>query len=342
MQIGENSEKGGSIDRVTGSVGVGIVTLNAAKEISKLLTALRREPGWNFILVVDSSSTDGTVEIIREYPEVKVIVIPRCEFNHGATREMIRQTLKCDVVVFLTQDVIPEQGFLVPLVTPIVTGDVAVTYGRQLPHAGADFFESFPREFNYPDQSQIRSLKHARQYGVYTFFCSDSCAAYSNVALDGIGGFKAVLTNEDYFAVAHLLQAGHKIMYVAEAQVRHSHRYTLWAEFQRYFDTGYVRAENPWVAKLVGQAEGRGAIFAKQMFKRLSRRAPYLIPYALVQTVVKWLGFRIGFIAIHLPTSWCRFLSSQRYFWRSRYCVRAVNEGSRRNTDILPTRGGQE
>ena len=77
-------------------------------------------------------------------------------------------------------------------------------------------------------------------------------------------GGTSVLTNENYFAVADLLQKGYKI---AAAVVKHSHRYTLWQEFQRYFDTGYVRAKNPLIQQLVAQAESRGVEFVAALLK---------------------------------------------------------------------------
>jgi rhamnosyltransferase len=40
------------------------------------------------ILVVDSGSTDGTLEILQEYPKVKLVEIPGAEFNHGTTRNL--------------------------------------------------------------------------------------------------------------------------------------------------------------------------------------------------------------------------------------------------------------
>lgn len=301
------------------SVGVAIVTLNAEREVEPALRAVLASSVVTRCLVLDSSSTDGTVALVERLG-AEVHVLPRAEFNHGATREKARKLLATDIVVLLTQDVIPEDDFIAELIKPIQRGEVAVAYSRQLPHTGAGFFEAFPREFNYPAVSNVRSLADTARHGVYAFFCSDSSAAYSNEALAKIGGFEPTLTNEDYFAVARLLRAGERIAYVAESRVRHSHRYTLGQEFRRYFDTGYVRAENGWVNELAGHAEGRGALFAKEMFARLGRQAPWLVPYALLQTGVKWLGYRVGYFSVRMPLWWCHWLSSQRYYWNSVYC----------------------
>lgn len=298
------------------TIGIAIPVRNGAKELQQLLPLLCAE-AIGPILVVDSESLDNTPEIVAAHPGVALVTIRQRQFNHGATREWARKQLATDVVVFLTQDVIPQPGFLQELTAPILENLAVVTYARQVAHDGADIFESFPREFNYPNESHSRTIADVSKDGVYTFFCSDSCAAYSNKALDAIGGFGPTLTNEDYFAVARLLAKGGTVRYVAEAVVRHSHRYTLAQEFQRYFDTGYVRAENRWVNELAGHAERRGSAFARTLLMRMLREAPHFVPYTIMQLFVKWLGFRVGFWSIDAPTEWCRVMSSQSYYWSS-------------------------
>jgi rhamnosyltransferase len=294
-----------------------IPTYNAEPLIDTVLQAIKKNQYSIDILIIDSSSSDNTVNTVLQHDDVKVIIISQKAFNHGGTREFARKQVTADIVVFLTQDAIPTSvDFIEKLTFPLLTSDtIAVSYGRQIPHDGADIFETFPREYNYGLDFQVRSIKDIEHYGVYTFFCSNSCAAYKNKALDEIGGFKSVLTNEDYFAVAELLQKGYEIAYVPEAIVKHSHRYTLWQEFQRYFDTGYVRAENPIIQKLVGQAEKRGIGFVSALIKKLWIESPSLIPYAIVQSLIKWLGFRAGFYGNNLPVWLKKKVSQQGYYW---------------------------
>lgn len=300
-------------------VNIVIPTKNAQATLDSILTIFDSSTKYSF-LIIDSSSKDETVNIAQKY-KARVFVIPQSDFNHGATREFARKQINSEIVVFLTQDVIPINVNLIDILVRPLWKDVsiAVSYGRQIPHDGADIFEAFPREYNYGPQSQTRSVDDVDQYGVYTFFCSNSCAAYRNSALDEIGGFKPVLTNEDYFAVAELLQKGYKIAYAADAVVRHSHRYTLWQEFQRYFDTGYVRAENPMIQELVGHAESRGVGFVSRLLKRVWQAQPLLLPYALIQSLVKWLGYRVGFYGRCLPLWLKKKFSQQSYYWDSKY-----------------------
>ena len=300
-----------------------IPTKNAGKGFPSLIEKLRdQQLPLDMITVFDSASQDDTDKQARNMG-VRVVCVAPGDFNHGATREVARKMIDAEIVVFMTQDAIPIDNLLISkLVEPIIAGKASISYARQVSREGADIFEVFPRMFNYPLQSQIRGIDDADKYGVYTFFNSDSCAAYLNSALDDIGGFQSTLTSEDFFAAARLLQKGHKICYAAEAVVRHSHSYTLGEEFKRYFDTGYVRAENPWVQNIVGQAESRGMEYFRALLRELLLNSPWLIPYAVLNTFVKLAGYRAGFWSFNAPTWWKKLLSSQPYYWDSKYYVK--------------------
>jgi len=300
------------------TIGVLILTYNAEKSIYFLLKVLK-DCSLHRLLIIDSTSSDRTIEIIHDF-NIELIVIPQKEFNHGAIREIGRQKLNTDIVVMLTQDILPlKNNFIENLVAPIVKGEAVVTYARQIAHEGATILEAFPREFNYPTESQIRTLEDVYKFGVYSFFSSDSCAAYLNSALDEIGGFRPTLTWEDYFAVARLLIAGNKVAYTSDSIVRHSHSFTLVEEFRRYFDTGYVRAQNKWLNKYIGQAERRGISYQLELLKKLFKTKPLLIPYAIIQSLFKFMGYRIGYFSLNFPASVNKLLSSQKSYWDSKY-----------------------
>jgi rhamnosyltransferase len=246
------------------------------------------------VLVVDSSSTDGTAEKAEELG-AETLVIPRHEFNHGTTREKARKHLGTDIVVMVTQDAYAVDNEVIGnLIEPIYQKKVSVAYARQIPHDGAGFLETFPRDFNYPITSHVRQLSDTSRYGIYTFFCSNAFAAYSNSALDEIGGFKSVLFGEDTVAVAELLRHQHKVAYVAEALVKHSHDYTLREEFRRNYDIGLARAQYGHLLACEGSDSQRGKDFVIGMFKRLFREQPLLMPYASLHILAKWLGYRLG------------------------------------------------
>jgi rhamnosyltransferase len=292
------------------------VTLNAEKHLEKVLPQLLNSPLKPRVLVLDSTSTDNTAALAKAMG-AETLVIPRHEFNHGLTRELGRRHLNTDIITMHTQDAyLKDEHTLEKLVEPLLNEKAHVSYARQLPHKDANFFESFPRSFNYPSKSHIRGLDDIPTYGVYTFFCSDSCAAYCNTSLKEIGGFSPVLLGEDTVAVAKILRKGGKIAYVAEAEVFHSHSHTLLEEFKRNFDTGIARAMYKELLACGCKDGERGRAFAKEMGKQLIKKAPQQIPYAILHLFAKWTGYKMGQRCQEAPIWLKKQLSSQPYFWK--------------------------
>ncbi len=310
------------------SVGIVIPTYKARNYLPRILPKLRQYYPEIPILVVDSESKDGSAEYAQNCGAF-VEVIRQSDFNHGLTREYARKKINTDIVVMMTQDAVPVNEDLIDrLVSPLIEGKAAVSYARQLPHDGADFFEAFPRDFNYPPESHIRSQEDIRIYGCLTYFCSDTCAAWLNSALDEIGGFDPVLLGEDTVAVAKLLKRGHKIAYVADAMVRHSHRYTLAQEMKRYFDAGYERKRLQSLLLSEVNDEKRGRAYAHEMFRRLAKEKPYFIPYGLMHLAAKYMGYFLGKHSRWVPKLLWPSLSSQPYYWSSVIAKKNTGTGS--------------
>jgi rhamnosyltransferase len=300
------------------SIGIAVITHTAVNLLPRNLPPLLQSPLKPRVMVVNSSSNDGTVELARKMG-AEILLVPRQEFNHGTTRERARNALGTDIVVMITPDAIPTGPEMIGRLVQPLLDDPAIGggYARQVPHDGAGFFEGFPRRFNYPDMSEIRAMSDVPRLGPMAFFCSDSCAVWSNAALDAVGGFEPTLTAEDAIAAAKLIYAGYKIAYIANAVVKHSHKYTLKQEFRRYFDTGLIRRLNRDLFLRVKGDEGTGASFFRAMLAELARTNPSLIPYAFVQTAVKFAGYKIGYHAVGAPLGFKRRLSSQDYYWTS-------------------------
>lgn len=297
------------------TIGVVIPTFKGAKHLPNCLPFILQSPLKPRVLVIDSSSPDNTLAIAQKMG-AETLKIPQSEFNHGLTRELGRNYLKTDIVVMITQDAYPASPqMLEKLVAPLLEGKASISYARQIPHKGAEFFESFPRRFNYPAVSHIRGICDISNYGIYTFFCSNSCAAYLNNALDEIGGFPEVLFGEDTVVVAKLLHRGHKIAYTASAEVHHSHHYTLKQEFCRHFDIGLARNSYRDLIALAGKDTQRGKAYVKSMLHELKQKNPSLIPYALIQCAAKLFGYRLGQASLHAPLWLKKIFSSQKYYW---------------------------
>jgi rhamnosyltransferase len=298
------------------TVGIAIITHAAKAHLPNCLPPLVNR--GHRVVVVNSSSNDGTVELAIALG-AEVLVIPRSEFNHGATREVARNHLATDIVVMMTPDAyLANDDAIERLIEPIRNGACAVTYGRQLPRSGADFFEAYLRSFNYPANSHVRSINDVATYGGYTTFCSDAFSAYLNAALSAVGGFEPTLVHEDIITVAKLLRVGYRVGYVAEAAVYHSHGSTLKGDFRRYFDTGYSRAKFSHVLSDTGSAQKLGLKFLGGLVRAM-RSNPSVVPYAILHAAAKWFGFNLGAAAIGWPARLCAPFSAQDYYWSSKF-----------------------
>jgi rhamnosyltransferase len=269
------------------------------------------------IVMVDSSSEDNTVSEAMSVG-INVHIIDKCKFNHGGTRnQAVSLACKCDVLVFLTQDAILNSPLdLSNLLSSFSDPDVAAICGRQLPHHDANPLATHARFFNYPDISRIKSAADIPELGLKVAFMSNSFAAYRRDVFEKLGGFpENTILAEDMYMASKMIMRGYKVAYCAEATVRHSHNYTPWEEFRRYFDTGVFHACEPWIQEQLGGASGEGLRFVKSELRYLWQHSPIWIPRALLTTAGKLLGYKLGRNYTKLPKSWCPHFSMYKSYW---------------------------
>lgn len=89
-------------------VSVVIPVKNGAEYIDEVLQSVFSQT-CNFdyeVIVIDSGSTDRSLEILKEY-DVKLIQIKPEKFNHGLTRNFGVENSQGKFIAFLTQDATP-------------------------------------------------------------------------------------------------------------------------------------------------------------------------------------------------------------------------------------------
>jgi rhamnosyltransferase len=247
------------------------------------------------VLIVDSGSRDGTVEMAREHG-LEVLQIDPESFSHGGTRQMALERLDCDVVFFLTHDAVLASPFSLALLAQALDDPkVAVAYGRQLPFAHARLNGRILRHFNYPRWSEQRSFADRERLGIRCAFNSNSFAAYRVQALRAVGGFDPdIPVGEDFVACAALLQAGHQSAYVAHATVLHSHDYTLAEEVSRYRLIGRMHRMRWDLIQTFGRAEREGWVLVRRELCEVMRREPLGLPLSVLRIAARYLGYRSG------------------------------------------------
>lgn len=294
-----------------------IPTYNAASYLKTLLEKLKKQTVSFELIIIDSSSTDNTLDIARRYTE-NIISIPTHEFDHGGTRTKAAKTAHGDIIVFLTQDSLPTSNETIQSLVHIFdTPLIAATYGRQLAHKETSLFGKHLRQFNYPKNSSTRTLNDTKKYGIKTAFLSDSFAAYRKSSLENIGWFKdGLIVGEDTYAGAKLIQKGYSIHYNATATVYHSHNYTLSEEFKRYFDIGVFHQKEHWILDTFGKAEGEGGKYIKSEFYYLFKQHAYhKIPEFFIRNGLKYIGYKFGQHHKYISYSFVQRLSMHKSWW---------------------------
>lgn len=270
------------------------------------------------VLCVDSTSTDDTMNVSGFFG-FKCVQVDKQRFNHGGTRNYAARLLgpKSDFVIFLTQDAILDNEFsFSEIIKCFSDPNVAAVCGRQLPHYDANPLARHARLFNYPAVSQEKSSEDIEKLGLKVAFMSNSFSAYRRDIFEKLGGFpENTILAEDMYLASKMILAGYKVVYCAEAVVRHSHNYTPWEELRRYFDTGVFHACEPWIQKQLGGASGEGLKFVRSEINYLFKNAPFWIPRALVTICCKLIGYNLGKRYKQIPSLLRPRLSMYKSYW---------------------------
>jgi rhamnosyltransferase len=305
-----------------------IPTFNGKAELDRLLDSLQSQVIRFDTLIIDSSSTDGTLELARSRVQ-NVTVISLREFNHGGTRQyMVAQNPNFDIYVFLTQDAyLADPQSINRIVEPFGDPNVGAVCGRQLPHLNATLFAMHARFFNYPEGLQKKTIVDVPKLGIKTAFISNSFAAYRGEALRDVGGFPAhLIFAEDMYVAAKMLLAGWKLAYTGRAKCRHSHNYSISDEFERYFDMGVFHAREPWIRECLGGAGGEGVRYVKAELKFLGFRHIYLWPNSIWRNAVKLFGYKLGQQESKLPISLKKKLGMNKRYWDSPFAIACMEQ----------------
>ncbi|MBS5931644.1 MAG: glycosyltransferase [Clostridiales bacterium] len=260
---------------------------------------------------------DKFQKVCKGSKQIEVRHITRQEFDHGGTRNFAASLSTSDVIMFMTQDAMPEDYRLVEnLIKPLRKENVVVAYARQLPNERAGEIERYTREFNYPATSIYKSKKDIETLGIKTYFCSNVCSAYIREIYMSLGGFVTqTIFNEDMIFASKVIQSGYQIAYAADARVIHSHKYTYRQQFTRNFDLGVSQRQYREIFENI-KSESEGIALVKKTAKHLIQKGKfYLIPDLVLQSGFKFLGYKAGLRYEKLSKKTRRKFSMNKSYW---------------------------
>jgi len=271
------------------------------------------------IVVVDSGSRDGSVDVARSFG-AKVHGIRPEDFNHGATRNLGVSLASGRFLVFTSQDAEPDgEDWLSSLIAPLLSDDsIAGVYGRQIPHANAKPPERFFLEFLYGPNRKVQRATRPEDLSMQTTLFSNANSVIRRDVLERFPFVDDIIMSEDQEWSSRVLLAGYTIVYEPRAAVRHSHPYTIRAAFRRFFDSGvsadrsYLAGARPSKAVLYREA----ARYGREEIRWLRRTGnARWIPYAGVYELAKFAGLQLGASHGRLPTPLKQRFSATPSYW---------------------------
>jgi rhamnosyltransferase len=216
-----------------------VLTYNGERYLRDLLAAVegQRIDGAFEVLVIDSGSTDATLDILAEHPGVRLLQIPNTEFGHGRTRNRAAHEARGRFVAYLTHDAVPAHDrWLYELLKPFELNDrVAAVMGSQIPRPWcfpllkyeidavfAGFGPGFGTTLFYDDDFiTSEGVRNA-----VTFYSDVNSAARRDV-LTGPVPYQDVSYAEDQLFGRDVIAAGLMKAYAPRASVVHSNDLTL-------------------------------------------------------------------------------------------------------------------
>lgn len=230
----------------TPTVSIVLTTRNAAGTLPAVLDAIARQRvDFAFETIgVDSGSTDGTADLLRQRVD-SVISIRAESFDHGLTRNLGIERARGELVVMLVQDAEPvSESWLAALTGPLFADpQLAGTFGRQRPRPGASAVtrhylsryvgaSDVARIVTVPGGARLEQLEPWERLDRCTFDNVCSCIRRSVWA---VHPFRSTPIAEDVEWAKEVLTAGHKLAFVPAAAVVHSHDRSARYELRRTY-----------------------------------------------------------------------------------------------------------
>jgi rhamnosyltransferase len=220
------------------------------------------------VVVLDSGSTDRTLEIARKF-NVNIHEMAPEVFTFGYSLNKGISLTSGEIVCCLSAHCVPiNNNWLHELVEPILSGKADATIGRQIPIKGLNPFEELAVASYFPAIRQDGRSPHLSNAN-----CAFSRGLWEETKFD-----EKILGWEDYLWYLQV-RSRYSVLYCPRAAVHHSHPFSFKYTIKRSYGDGkavrYIR-EVTDVDLTDGKADSKWDII-KHIYSDLKRNARFLL-----------------------------------------------------------------
>lgn len=200
-------------------VSIIVRSFNEGWALRDTLPALQAQENRDWeLIVIDSGSTDGSVELIRAARPKHFIQIAPHEYNPARVMNHGMQLAGSEFGIFLNADATPQTAhWLRPLVTALQDPRVAAVFSLQIPRPDCQAVYAHDYERCFGPNRESARWDH--------FFSMASSGIRKDVWMKR--GFNEQMQySEDDEYTRWCRAQGYRVVYVPESAVMHSHNYT--------------------------------------------------------------------------------------------------------------------
>lgn len=204
-------------------ISIVILTKNAGPAFRDTLDKIYAQKlnGEFELVIVDSGSTDGTIEMVKRYPARFYTISPE-EFNFGRTRDYGFSLARGEFIATISQDVVPCDDRWLERMTANFAEDenIAATQGTTKLPLNADVFYWEKKESYYYTSDVLKWFDQC-PFNLSFVNCAVRKSFWQNHHMGSIP------FSEDKVFCKSIYEAGKKVEVVRDAACYHGHQYSF-------------------------------------------------------------------------------------------------------------------